>query len=92
MVKILVKHADPIKLDELCQAVKRGIEGCPDLQYKELTGPFAPQIDKIRGEWIKCFYIKFARDSRLVRNKEILQGCISKIKGNQSIILDVDPL
>ena len=92
MVKIIVKHTDTVKLDELCCSVKRAVEGSPDLQYKELTGPFSPQPDKIRGEWIKCFYIKFARDSRLVRNKEILQGCISKIKGSHSIILDVDPL
>ena len=92
MVKIIVKHTDQARLDAICQAVKRGIEGSPDLQYKELTGPFTPQIDKIRGEWIKCFYIKFARDSRLLRNKELLGRCIAKIKGNQSIILDVDPL
>lgn len=92
MVKIIVKHTDQARLDEICQAVKRGIEGSPDLQYKELTGPFTPQIDKIRGEWIKCFYIKFSRDSRLLRNKELLGRCIAKIKGNQSIILDVDPL
>ena len=92
MVKIVVKHADAAKLDELCQSVKRGIEGSPELQYKELTGPFTPQPDKIRGEWIKCFYIKFARDSRLVKNKEYLGRCIAKIKGSQSIILDVDPL
>ena len=92
MVKVIVKHTDIAKLDELCHSVKRAVEGSPDLQYKELTGPFVPQTDKIRGEWIKCFYIKFARDSRLVKNKEILQGCISKIKGSHSIILDVDPL
>ena len=92
MVKIIVKHTDQARLDEICQAVKRGIEGSPDLQYKELTGPFTPQIDKIRGEWIKCFYIKFARDSRLLKNKELLGRCIAKIKGSQSIILDVDPL
>ena len=92
MVKIIVKHADPVKLDELCQAVKRSVEGSPELQYKELTGPFTPLVDKIRGEWIKCFYIKFARDSRLVKNKELLGKCIAKIKGNQSVILDVDPL
>ena len=92
MVKIIVKHADLTKLDEICQAVKRGVEGSPELQYKEITGPFTPQPDKIRGEWIKCFYIKFARDSRLVKNKELLGKCISKIKGSHSIILDVDPL
>lgn len=92
MVKIIVKHADQAKLDDMCRAVKRGIEGSPELEYKELTGPFTPQIDKIRGEWIKCFFIKFARNGRLVRNKELLKSCISKIKGSHSIILDVDPL
>ena len=92
MVKIIVKHADQTKLDDICQAVKRGVEGSPELEYKELTGPFTPQVDKIRGEWIKCFYIKFARNGRLVKNKEYLGRCIAKIKGSQSIILDVDPL
>ena len=62
------------------------------MEYRELTGPFTPVIDKIRGEFIKCFFLKFARNSHLARNKQILQECIGEIKGYNSIIVDVDPL
>ena len=92
MVKIIVKHRDLGKLDSLCREIEEKLSGRKDLEYKELAGPFAPPIDKVRGEWIKCFYIKFARNGRLATNKALLQECIGEIKGNQSVILDVDPL
>jgi primosomal protein N' (replication factor Y) len=92
MVKIIVKHKDVGKLDSLCREIEEKLSGRKDLEYKELAGPFAPPIDEVRGEWIKCFYIKFARNGRLATNKALLQECIGEIKGNQSVILDVDPL
>lgn len=92
MVKIVVKHRDVGKLDELCGAITEKLQGRTELQYKELTGPFAPVIDKVRGEFVKCFYVKFARNAGLARNKALLQESIGEIKGNQAIVLDVDPL
>lgn len=92
MVKIVVKHRDPKRLDELCGEIAEKLSGRKELQYKELTGPFAPVIDKVRGEFVKCFYVKFARNANLVQNKSLLQECIAGIKGNQAIVLDVDPL
>lgn len=92
MVKIIVKHSDVGKLDQLCREIQENLSGRKNLEYKELTGPFAPVIDKVRGEFIKCFYVKFARDNRLAQNKESLQEAIREIKGNQAIVLDVDPL
>lgn len=92
MVKVIVKHKDAGKLDELCREIQVKLSGRKNLEYKELAGPFTPAIDKVRGEFIKCFYIKFARNSRLAENKFALQECIREIKGNQAIILDVDPL
>ena len=92
MVKVIVKHKDAGKLDELCREIQVKLSGRKNLEYKELAGPFTPAIDKVRGEFIKCFYIKFARNSRLAENKFALQECIKEIKGNQAIILDVDPL
>ena len=92
MVKIVVKHKDIAKLDELCAQIQLKVQGRKDLQYKELTGPFTPVVDKIRGEFIKCFYVKFARDNRLVHNKKTLQECVGEIRGGNSIVLDVDPL
>ena len=92
MVKIVVKHKDVAKLDELCAQIQLKVQGRKDLQYKELTGPFTPVVDKIRGEFIKCFYVKFARDNRLVHNKKALQECVGEIRNSNSIVLDVDPL
>ena len=92
MVKIIVKHRDAARLDALCGEIQEKLSGRKNLEYKELSGPFAPVIDKVRGEWIKCFYIKFARDRHLAQNKAALQECIGEIKGNQAIVLDVDPL
>lgn len=92
MVKITVKHRELYKADALCNEIKDKLSGCKELEYKELTGPFTPIIDKVRGEFIKCFYIKFARNSRLRQNKEALQQCIKEIKGGHAIILDVDPI
>ena len=92
MVKIIVKHTSQEKLNLLCNEVQEKLSGRKNLQYKELAGPFSPVIDKVRGEFIKCFYIKFGRDSRLAQNKEALYEAIREIKGNQSIIIDVDPL
>ena len=92
MVKIIVKHRDAGKLDELCREIQIKLSGRKNLEYKELAGPFTPVIDKVRGEFIKCFYVKFARNGSLARNKLALQDCIKEIKGNQAIILDVDPL
>lgn len=92
MVKIIVKHKDDSRLDELCTQIQQKVQGRGDLQYKEFTGPFTPVIDKIRGEYIKCFYVKFARDNSLARNKAALQECVGEIKNYNSIILDVDPL
>ena len=92
MVKIMVKHKDAAKLQELCSQIQEKLQGRKDLEYRELTGPFTPVIDKIRGVFIKCFFLKFARNSHLARNKQILQECIGEIKGYNSIIVDVDPL
>lgn len=92
MVKITVKHRDMEKIDSLCSEIKERLSGCKELEYRELTGPFTPTIDRIRGEHIKCFYIKFARNNKLRHNKTLLQECIREIKGWQSIILDVDPI
>lgn len=92
MIKLTIKHKEIEKVNSLCFVVKNTIESS-GLQHRELTGPFAPPIDKIRGEWIKCFYIKFNRDNSLTANKQALQNIIDNIKGgSRAITVDVDPI
>ena len=89
MVKVVLKHSDKEKLDALCQRFSVAVASLP---CKEVTGPFSPAIDKIRGEWLKCYYIKFMRDSKLSSNKRMLLDAAIALKVPNSIILDVDPL
>lgn len=89
MVKVIIKHRDKEKLDLLCARAEAVLQ---TVLCKELTGPFEPTIDKVRGEWLKCFYIKFSRDAHLVKNKERLLKAIDGLKAPNAIILDVDPL
>ncbi|MBO7305915.1 MAG: hypothetical protein J6U47_04220, partial [Bacteroidales bacterium] len=86
------KHKELEKADSLCNEFKGAFENS-NIKYKEITGPFSPIIDRIRGEWIKCFYIKLGRDNTLMSNKESIQKIIDRIKGgNRFITVDVDPL
>lgn len=89
MVKIIIKHRDKTKLASL---VQKASEVMQKLNCIELTGPFEPSVDKVRGEWIECFYIKFKRDRSLHSNKEKLFSAIEKINSSGNIIIDVDPL
>lgn len=123
MVKVIVKHKDPQKLDELCAKIRNLFQpetspqwspnstpgsntgstpgsnspsnstpSChPRVTCRELTGPFIPPIDKIRGEYLKCFYVKFSRDSNLSANKQTLLQAITTLRAYHSVILDVDP-
>lgn len=89
MVKILIKHKDREKLDSLCCRVGEALQ---KIACKEVTGPFVPVVDRVRGEWIKCYYIKFLRNKELVENKRKLLEAIEGLKANNAIIIDVDPL
>ena len=89
MVKIIVKHSDSQKLDLLCGRVEGALENVGAL---EVTGPFVPQIDKIRGEWLKAFYVKFARNKELQNNKQRMLEQILALKCGNAVIIDVDPL
>lgn len=89
MVKILIKHKDKEKLDILCNRVGEALQ---KITCKEITGPFVPVVDRVRGEWIKCYYIKFLRNKELVENKRKLLEAIEGLKTNNAVIIDVDPL
>ena len=89
MVKVVLKHSDKKRLDALCQRFSAAVASLP---CKEVAGPFSPAIDKVRGEWLKCYYIKFLRDSKLSANKRKLLDAALALNVPNSIILDVDPL
>lgn len=93
MVKLIIRHKNPDKLSLICSDLKSLlIENSNNIQYLELTGPFAPIIDKVRGEYIKCFYLKFARNNHLSLGKRILAELVRGRGGSATVVMDVDPL
>ena len=93
MIKLIIRHKNEEKLAIVCADVKNILtENNKSIQYTELTGPFAPVIDKVRGEYIKCFYLKFARNNHLAEGKRELSNVLRVVRGGSTIIFDVDPL
>lgn len=93
MVKLIIRHKNNDKLSAICSDLKKLlIENSQHIQYLELTGPFAPPVDKVRGEYIKCFYLKFARNNHLFVSKRNLAELLRGVRGRVSLIVDVDPL
>lgn len=88
MVKIIVRHRNPEKLDAICRQLSAGLATLP---CREFTGPFTPPVDRVRGEWIKWFYVKYSRDARLARNKARLLQLLESFSGS-AVVPDVDPV
>ena len=86
MVKITLRHRTMEELERLTAAVAAIQVPC-----LEITGPFVPGLERLRGEWQRAFYVKFARDSRLSHNKRVLMERLDALNAPNSIVVDVDP-
>ena len=86
MVKITLRHRTMEELERLTAAVAAMQVPC-----LEITGPFVPGLERLRGEWQRAFYVKFARDSRLSHNKRVLMERLEALNAPNSIVVDVDP-
>lgn len=86
MVKITLRHRTMEELERLTAAVAAIQVPC-----MEITGPFVPGLERLRGEWQRAFYVKFARDSRLSHNKRVLMERLEALNAPNSIVVDVDP-
>ena len=89
LVKIIARGFTEESADALAQEIRDVLDRIPSL---ELTGPFNPQIDRLRGVHLKCFYIKFARNKDLASNKRRLYESLRGFVDKGRLIIDVDPL
>lgn len=89
LVKIIARGFTEESAEALAQEIRDVLDRIPSL---ELTGPFNPQIDRLRGVHLKCFYIKFARNKDLVSNKRRLYESLRGYVDKGRLIIDVDPL
>ncbi len=89
LVKIIARGFTEESAEALAQEIRDVLDRIPSL---ELTGPFNPQIDRLRGVHLKCFYIKFARNKDLASNKRRLYESLRGYVDKGRLIIDVDPL
>ena len=88
MIKLTVKSKTIKKLDSLSNTLSLQLASA---HIGEVSGPFVPPIDRLRGEWLKCFYLKLKRDKTLLENKRKIRDIVEGLRGGNSIIIDVDP-
>lgn len=89
LVKLIARGFSEESVNALASEIRGILDTIPSL---ELTGPFSPQIDRIRGVHLKCFYIKFARNKDLASNKRKLFEHLEKYVDKGKLVIDVDPL
>ena len=88
MIKLTVKSKTLKKLDSLSEALSLQLASS---HLGEVSGPFVPPIERVRGEWLKCFYLKLKRDKALLENKRKIREIVEGLRVGNSIIIDVDP-
>lgn len=89
MIKVWVKHRDERRLTVISETVKVVLETVPGI---ELSGPCIPLTDKVRGEWLRYFYIKLNRDRELQNTKSLIKKAVDTLKMENYITIDVDPM
>ncbi len=89
LVNILVRDRGEERVEALASRVAEVLRG---VECLELTGPFSPQIDRVRGMNIRAFYIKFARNRSLGAGKRHLAEKLAKFIERGNVVVDVDPL
>jgi primosomal protein N' (replication factor Y) (superfamily II helicase) len=95
LVKISLKHKDPLLLSRLGNTVKLHL-----IAYfgKSLLGPEKPYVSKIRNWYILNFVLKVENNSRIVNEqKKKLEGALQHLNKQKDfsqakIIVDVDPM
>lgn len=86
MVRITVREENQERLERLCAEISAARIPCV-----EMTGPFVPVVEKLRGKLQRSFYVKFARDASLVENKRALAEVLESLSAPDSVVVDVDP-
>ena len=90
LIKLSLRCADRNKLSEAANRTGATLGG---IRSAEITGPFAPVVDKVRGEYILQFWIKLPRAGN-AGAKERIAAIAEKMESDfrgVTIVADVDP-
>ncbi len=92
MVAIIVKDSDPARLSSMSAALASELGAIP----VSVTGPYAPSVDRIAGQYIRHLRILLQRDRTLKSKKKEIGATVSSFERKNRyaghIVIDVDPL
>ncbi len=93
LIKISVRSTNREKLNLAAIEIGQSLTGSG---IKEVSGPFSPVIDRVRGEYFLQFWIKLSRDNNIPRAKkkimDEIDNIIVKKYSSVRVSFDVDPL
>ena len=92
LVNVILRNKNYHKLESAANSLSHVLKNTRSFSAMEVSGPFAPRMEKLRDEYQLCFSIKFAKDNRLQANKDALNKVISLMKLPVQTIIDVDPV
>ena len=92
LVNVILRNRNYHKLETAAASLSHVLKNTRSFSAMEVSGPFAPRMEKLRDEYQLCFSVKFAKDNRLQANKDALKKVISLMKLPVQVIIDVDPV
>lgn len=91
LINIILRDKNYHKLETAANSLANVLKSSRAFSAVEVSGPFAPRMEKIRDEYQLCFAVKFAKDASLANNKASLKKVIDIMKVPVQVIIDVDP-
>ena len=106
IILLLVRDTDENRLgrmaralaDRLCAAygIEPSLIAAPLQGSVRLTGPYAPPVDKVAGNYVRHIRLTFRKDAALTPNKELLSATLAQFETGfrytGHIHTDVDPV
>ena len=92
LVNVILRNKNFHKLESAAASLSHVLKNTRSFSAMEISGPFAPRMEKLRDEYQLCFSIKFSRDTSLQANKDALKKILSLMKLPVQVIIDVDPV
>lgn len=92
IIKVILKHKQRSSLNNFAARYEEFLKNS---EFGEFTGPFAPPVDLVRGEYIINFMIKFKKSGDLKTIKRSLYDntllLVKREGGSLKLWFDVDP-
>lgn len=105
VILLVCRDTDPARLDRLCRRLtdalcaafvtKPSLLSGPVQGAVRLTGPYAPPLDRVAGQFIRHIRITLRKDAALTANKQLLAKTLAQFEKEARypghIYADVDP-